>query len=968
MQIANLVVSFTGNLTHLQNSFSQVTRQAQSFSDRMTALGTALTASLTLPLVGLGAAAFNAGVRLDAMKASLTAIMGSAAAAERELANLREVARLPGLGFEEAVRGSTALQTVGFSAKLAREALTGFGNAVAITGGGRYELDRVITQLTQMASAGKVLTQDLRPIIQTAPAVGRALFNAFGTINAAKIEALGLSTEEFMTRFISAVNELPRTAGGAKTAMENLREGWGDLMRALSQSVIPAAVTFMRDVTKRLEEWAAAFSLLSPEQQQFRLKIIAWTAVIGPAIVVVGTLARTLRALTVAFAINSIVSATAAWFALIPAITTAADAFVLLRMAVVGVTTSLGPLGIAVAILGAVAFAFWKTGESARQAAAKAQFAAQEFRAALAGMDNDTLGAGVQYRSRALPVIQGQIDETARQLRAARDALSLAESAQPRPSDFGAGKGAALPPTADLRAARTEVDRLSSRYATLTEQYERNRRELREMGDQLNRNTSTLGQQNTFSPPSVDADATDKLRGARETVEQFVRELQTVQKFAGAISIDFLPDNIAEKIRDFDSLRERADRLADALQKMGAAAPREGFAALDALRAQVAIARREIDALAENFTRALQEMGARTVNTQVNVAVNPLFSGTIRASVDNSLERFGASLNATGSLLGNLGTPLGLAGAGLLFLRESATQAGRTLLSAFEQASSAGGQFVSNMQNTLSQSMKAGASLGQAAPQAIAFAAAMEVATGFFQALAPAMDALTLPLRMMGEILSTLMIPVLKIIFPIFKVVAIVGSYLGETIARVVAAILNAVGGFVKGLGKVINAITPFANPGNPLVKAGEALQRTAGSFSDAANEMREKRKELQNLTFDSALNKAANAADKLSESLSNVPPLFDLALRRMQASRGMTPGPVTLRTPAMPSGSVLESGGTRNTSLHFNINEGAFQSVSSGDPREQAAAFLRYVIPKLSTASDPEARRIADALRLVGV
>jgi hypothetical protein len=42
---------------------------------------------------------------------------------------------LPGLGFEEAVKGSIRLQAVGFSADEARKTLETFGTAIAATGG-----------------------------------------------------------------------------------------------------------------------------------------------------------------------------------------------------------------------------------------------------------------------------------------------------------------------------------------------------------------------------------------------------------------------------------------------------------------------------------------------------------------------------------------------------------------------------------------------------------------------------------------------------------------------------------------------------------------------------------------------------------------------------------------------------------------------------------------------------------------
>lgn len=955
MNAAELTVRFTSDLTSLQRGFAQATRSTEAFSQRLITLGTTLTASLTLPLAGVAVSAFNAGVRLDAMRASLTAVMGSSLAAERELGKLRETARLPGLGFEQAVRGSTALQTVGFSAKLAREALAGFGNAVATTGGSTPELERVITQLSQMAAAGKVLQQDLRPIIQTAPAVGQALIKAFGTINPEQIEKLGLSTEQFMTRFVKAVNELPHTTGGAVTALENLREGWGDLMRSLSTNVMPAAIELITRVTKKLEEWAAAFGALTPAQQRHRLEMIAFVAVLGPALTVVGSVASALRGLAAAFALQTIAQATAAWFALVPAITSAADAFVLLRFAVIGVTTSLGPLGIAAAVLGAVAFAFFKAGESARQAAAQAAIAAQTFRASLATMDQATLGAGVAHRTQALPIIQAEINRTNTLLTQARTALAQTERAR---SAAAGGRGA--PASGGVDRAAASVSRLTNRLSALNEQYRRNRDELRLMGEQFNKNLPQADDINRFVP-SAGGDGGKSLAGLVDRVGDAVRHLQNLMQFRGVIQEDDLTEPFQAQLRLVDDLGNRVDTLSDQLAKLGSRAPREAFSWLERLQDLLASQTEQLrrQAQAWNDLWAARMQGNLRISTIANQPAT--FNTGAARGIDDSLGIASAGL---GRMFGDLGARASFASQALAYLREGTLQAGRVLGSLVANTAGRGGEFAGNIAQITQSLQRGGASFAAAAPQALALAAALEVANGLFSALQPALQALTLPLRIFGEILSLLVIPVLRILFPIFKVVAIVGSYLAETIAKVVSFILNAIGGFVRAIGKFINAIVPFANPGNPLVKAGEAMQKTAANFGSAAAEMAKKRKELEHLSFDDALKKTTDGMNRLAESLTNVPPLFDLALRRIQASRGTTSAPSSLPSPVPPSVPGTAGGGGRQ--LVFNFEKGAIQGT--GDPHDAARHMVALVARAMGVSSDPEIRNLALAFRQVAI
>src|SRR5690606_40078584 len=94
-------------------------------------------------------------------------VVGGTAEANRQLDRLKDIARLPGLGFREAVRGAVqlnvALEGMNDRVALSNRLLTQFGNAIALTGGGAPELDRVIFQLGQIAAAGRVLTAALRP-------------------------------------------------------------------------------------------------------------------------------------------------------------------------------------------------------------------------------------------------------------------------------------------------------------------------------------------------------------------------------------------------------------------------------------------------------------------------------------------------------------------------------------------------------------------------------------------------------------------------------------------------------------------------------------------------------------------------------------------------------------------------------------------------------------------------------------
>ena len=262
----------------------------RSIGQGLSTVGATLSVAVTAPLVALGAASVSAAVQMDSLRRGLTAIVGSSAEAGRQLTRLTEIAKLPGIGFQEAIQGSIRLQAVGFSAQEAERALRQFSNAVALTGGGRDELERVTVQLGQLAAKGKVLSQDLRPIIEAAPAVGRALLQAFGTVNASDIEALGLTTKEFFDALVGQLEQLPRAAAGAKNSFENFRDTLFRAGAAVGEALLPPLIRLVEVAGPIITRLADIFKSLPEPVQVIVVAVGGLVAALGPVLFIVGQL------------------------------------------------------------------------------------------------------------------------------------------------------------------------------------------------------------------------------------------------------------------------------------------------------------------------------------------------------------------------------------------------------------------------------------------------------------------------------------------------------------------------------------------------------------------------------------------------------------------------------------------------------------------------------------------------------
>lgn len=297
--IQNLKQSFANfgdALTPALERLDSLRPMLTSIGTQAQGLGTMLSIGVTAPIVALGAASIHAFADIDSLKRGMTAVAGSAEEAKKQFADMQEVAKLPGLGLEEAVQGSIRLQSFGFSATQSKEALLAFGNAIATVGGGKGELDGVIRQLGQMAGASKVLTQDLRPIIQQVPQVAGILKAAFGpdvlSDPAKRLEQLGVSTQQFIQTMITGLAKLPPVTGGIKNDLENFGDSATIELSRVGEALAPMVHDFVELAVPAIHAMVDAFVALPGPARDAVIGIAGVAAVAGPALIVFGSMAK----------------------------------------------------------------------------------------------------------------------------------------------------------------------------------------------------------------------------------------------------------------------------------------------------------------------------------------------------------------------------------------------------------------------------------------------------------------------------------------------------------------------------------------------------------------------------------------------------------------------------------------------------------------------------------------------------
>lgn len=258
--------------------------------EQLSSIGQKMSVGLTLPIIALGGSAIKAYGDIQSLQKGLEAVMGSAGSASKEFERLKEVSRLPGLGMQEAVRGSINLQAIGIDADKARGILSQFGNAVASVGKGKAEFERAIYGVQQLANTDFPLGEDLNIIKDALPQVSNLLKEAFGSSRSDELAKMGVSSKQVLDTITAGLEKLPRVTGGINGAFENLGDSMKTSLARIGKIIDDTfdISGIIEKLTGYLDTAISYFEGLSPAVQQTILVVTGLVAAAGPLLVAVG--------------------------------------------------------------------------------------------------------------------------------------------------------------------------------------------------------------------------------------------------------------------------------------------------------------------------------------------------------------------------------------------------------------------------------------------------------------------------------------------------------------------------------------------------------------------------------------------------------------------------------------------------------------------------------------------------------
>lgn len=459
MAAGTLVVKISANITDFSRNLDAAEKRLMKAGERLERLGGDLSLKVTAPLIALSAA-FAKSAAEDA--ASVEKMGRSFGAATGQMEKFIQTLMKSVPATDDQLRTlATSTNTLLSSMGLAPQKAAAMSQTVLKLAGDLAAYNHVSLEMATDAVT-KALAGRTRGLMELNVAVTDADVKAKAyQLGLAKVGGELSSTAKaqatlaaIIERSAAQQGEAARTYGDNENALARLKQAADGVADSFGAVVLPAFV--------RVADAAAAMAKkladLDPSTKTAIVATLGLAAAMGPLVYLGGNLVKMFTLARAAIMALASAQALSGILSLAMGVRSVADAIAVAQLAAGGLASALLVPAAVLAPIAAVAYLWYKSGESAREAAKKVD----EFTASLALMNKEQVKA-------ATISLQSQFDDLTTQLTAAQAKLNKIK-APPLQMGFGAGKGADPAQAAaaaeanalrdqirDLNAARTGI-------------------------------------------------------------------------------------------------------------------------------------------------------------------------------------------------------------------------------------------------------------------------------------------------------------------------------------------------------------------------------------------------------------------------------------------------------------------------------------------------------------------------------
>lgn len=293
------IISTKNKLSELiteQSRLTSVGHTLQSWGNSMTSFGNKVSEvgqklnKLSMALVGIGAIGVKYNADLERYTTAFSTFLGSAEKGEQAVQNIINSSKNSPFNTSSLVKANQLLITTGISAEDSAKTIEALANAVALTGGDDYTLERMASNLQQIQNVGKASAMDIRQFAMAGIDVYGILAETMGKTTQ-EIKDMDISYQDLAKALQKASSEGGKYYKGQEAMADTLYGKLNKLKKTFTESLgklVESLMPTIEKVVDKFQQFVDWFSNLSEQQKEAILKVGLFLVALGPVLTILG--------------------------------------------------------------------------------------------------------------------------------------------------------------------------------------------------------------------------------------------------------------------------------------------------------------------------------------------------------------------------------------------------------------------------------------------------------------------------------------------------------------------------------------------------------------------------------------------------------------------------------------------------------------------------------------------------------
>jgi hypothetical protein len=274
--ILSLKDRFSSGIKSATNETEKLNKTVNQTQSSLSSMGSMIAGlGATIGVTALANEMLNVGSTFESAEIGLKTLLGSTEAASKVFNQLKQDATQSPFDFETLVMGNRELISAGLSAEKAREDFSNLSNAIAATGGGNPELQRMVVNMQQIKNLGKASALDVKQFAYAGVNM-YSLLDDYSKKYGVTLDKENITYEQLSAALKTAASEggmyfngLSNLANSTSGKLSNLKDSFKNTLYEVFVALKPVIDDVVVGITKFFELIKSGINFIKENQTLF---------------------------------------------------------------------------------------------------------------------------------------------------------------------------------------------------------------------------------------------------------------------------------------------------------------------------------------------------------------------------------------------------------------------------------------------------------------------------------------------------------------------------------------------------------------------------------------------------------------------------------------------------------------------------------------------------------------------------